>query len=92
MMQCANRYNNTDLVVVVTMRPAASDDVSGYAIALQRDTERRATVGLFNWCPNTVKQELYKIEVDEEKLTVRSSLFEKDSEWLYGCSLVVRYY
>ena len=80
MMQCANRYNNTDLVVVVTMRPAATADVSGYAIALQRDTERRATVGLFNWCPNTVKEELYKIEVEEDKLTVRSSLFETDSE------------
>ena len=76
MMQCANRYNNTDLVVVVTMRPAATAGVSGYAVTLQRDNWRRATVGLFNWCPHTVNEKLYKIEVKEEKLTVRSSLCE----------------
>ena len=80
-----SRYENTDLVVVVTMRPAATASVSGYAITLQRDNWRRATVGLFNWCPNVVNEDLYKIEVEEEKLTVRSSLFETDPERLRGC-------
>ena len=64
------RYEDTDLVVVVTMRPSSTAGVAGYAIAYQRDTERRATVGLFNWCPHTVDETLYKIETEEEKLPV----------------------
>lgn len=79
-MACTRRYDDTDLVVVVTMRPSVKDNVAGYAVALQRDSWRRTTVGLFNWCPNTVKEELYKIEIEEEKLTVRSSLFETSPE------------
>ena len=63
-------YTDTDLVVVVTMRPSSTASVAGYAIAYQRDTERRATVGLFNWCPHTVDETLYKIETEEEKLPV----------------------
>ena len=64
-------YTDTDLVVVVTMRPSSTASVAGYAIAYQRDTERRATLGLFNWCPHTVDETLYKIETEEEKLSVR---------------------
>ena len=64
-------YPNSDLVVVVTMRPAFNPSVAGYAIAYQRDTERRATVGLFNWVPSMVNEDLYELEKEEEKLSVR---------------------
>ena len=53
------------------MRPAFNPSVAGYAIAYQRDTERRVTVGLFNWVPHTVDETLYKVEKEEEKLNVR---------------------
>ena len=53
------------------MRPAFNPSVAGYAIAYQRDTERRATVGLFNWVPRMVNEDLYKLEKEEEKLSVR---------------------
>ena len=69
------RYQNTDLVIVATMRPYAMDDVySGYARALQRDGQRRVTAALFNWSPKQVDEELYNIEVkDAHQLTVRES-------------------
>ena len=70
---CLCRYDNSDLVVVVTMRPPSSASVSGYAIAYQRDQERRVTVGLFNWAPSIVDETLYDIESNEENLSVRCS-------------------
>ena len=53
------------------MRPAFNPSVSGYAIAYQRDTERRLTVALFNWVPRIVDEDLYKLEKEEETLSVR---------------------
>ena len=55
------------------MRPTNPSNIAGYAITYQRDTERRATVGLFNWAPKGVDQALYEIEKDEETLSVRHS-------------------
>ena len=55
------------------MRPTNPSNIGGYAITYQRDTERRATVGLFNWAPKFVDETLYNIEKDEEKLSVRHS-------------------
>ena len=52
------------------MRPTNPSNIAGYAITLQRDSERRSTVGLFNWAPRIVDDSLYKIEKDEETLSV----------------------
>ena len=53
------------------MRPTNPSNIGGYAITYQRDTERRATVGLFNWVPRMVNEDLYELEKEEEKLSVR---------------------
>ena len=53
------------------MRPTNPSNIGGYAITYQRDTERRATVGLFNWVPRIVDEDLYKLEKEEETLSVR---------------------
>ena len=68
--QCTYRYEDTDLVVVVTVRPPAIAGVAGYAMTYQRDQERRTTVGLFNWVPSIVDASLYPIEVNEDILEV----------------------
>eukprot|EP01138_Halocafeteria_seosinensis_P001181 gb/GECG01001208.1/.p1 GENE.gb/GECG01001208.1/~~gb/GECG01001208.1/.p1 ORF type:complete len:1178 (+),score=114.14 gb/GECG01001208.1/:1-3534(+) len=44
--------NDTDVVVIMTARPAPFSSVAGYASCLQRDQYQRCTVGQFNWIPD----------------------------------------
>ena len=79
-------FENTDLVLVVTMRPISSHytintQEKGYSIIYQRDQERRVTAGLLNFYPSKVDETLYTIaKKDADKLNVSHS-----AVWLGGC-------
>ena len=45
---------NTDLVIILHMRPHESGHVSGYAGCLQKDQFGRCTVGYVNLCPEII--------------------------------------
>lgn len=47
-------YNNTDLVIIMTMDPPASTGVAGFAYCVQQDQWGRCTVGVFNWVATTI--------------------------------------
>ena len=69
-LKCACRYDNTDLVVVLTMIPEKNEDIAGYALSLQYDSWRRTTVGLFNYVPTQIDATLIKEEKNEAELKV----------------------
>ena len=69
-LTCACSYDNTDLVVVLTMMPAYSDDIAGFAKSLQTDDWGRTTVGWFNFVPNQIDASIYDQEKNEENLKV----------------------
>ena len=67
---CACSYDNTDLVVVLTMMPEYNDDIAGFAKSLQKDNWGRTTVGWFNFVPNQIDASIYDQEKNEENLKV----------------------
>ena len=69
-LKCACRYNDTDLVVVLTMMPEYNDNIAGFAVPLQQDTWGRTVVGWFNYVPNQIDATIFKQEENEHNLEV----------------------